>query len=67
MEIDRELMDLGKLKEGSYQNIAFKHLPVFINALKSTNKLVVLYRLMPLPILENGTTLEEQVINSSIL
>jgi len=67
MKIDRELKDLGKLKEGSYQNITCKHLPAFINALESTNKLVVLHHLTPLPILGKGATLREQVINSSVL
>jgi len=67
IEINRELIDPGKLKEGSYQDIAFKYLLAFINALKSTNKLVALHRLTPLLISENSTTLKEQVINSSVL
>ena len=59
MEIDRELKDLGKLKEGSYWDITSKHLLAFVDALESTNKLVALYRLTPLPILGKGATLEE--------
>ena len=67
MEIDQELKDLGKLEEGSYQDITSKHLLAFINALESTNKLVVLYRLTPLLILGKGTTLGEQAIDFSVL
>ena len=59
IEINRELMDLGKLKEGSYQDIAFKHLLAFINALESINKLVALHRLTPLLISERGAALGE--------
>ena len=59
IEINRELMDPGKLKKGSYQDITFKHLLAFVNALESTNKLVVLYHPTPSPILENGATLKE--------
>ena len=55
MEISQE----GKFKEGNYQNIASKHLLAFINALKSINKLIVLYRLTPSLILENGAALKE--------
>ena len=58
---------MGKFKENNYQNITFKHLLAFINALKSTNKLVVLYRPTPLLILENGAALGEQAIDFSVL
>ena len=67
MEINQELKELGKFKESSYQNIASEYLLVFINTLKSTNKLVVLYYLIPLPILDKGAALKEQVIDFSIL
>ena len=67
IEISQELKELGKFKEGNYQNITSKHLLVFINALKSINKLVVLYHPMPLPILENGAASKEQAIDFSIL
>ena len=49
----------GKFKESGYQNITFKHLLAFINALKSINKLVVLHRLMLLLILKQSAALEE--------
>ena len=58
---------MGKFEEGNYQNITSEYLLVFINALKSINKLVVLYHLMPLLILENGAALGEQAINFSVL
>ena len=67
MEISQELKELGKFKKSNYQNIASKYLPTFINALESTNKLIVLYRPTPLPILENGAALKEQAINFNIL
>jgi len=67
IEINRELKDPGKLKEGSYWDITSKHLLAFINALESTNKLVALYHLTPLLILEKDATLKEQAINSSVL
>ena len=67
IEINRESKKLGKLKEGSSWDITFKHLLIFINTLENTNKLVVLYCLTPLLILEKGAALEEQTINSSIL
>ena len=59
IKINWELKESGKLKEGSYWDIVFKYLPVFVNALESINKLVVLYRLTPLLILEKGTALGE--------
>jgi len=59
IEINRELKDPGNIKEGSYRNIASKHSLAFINALESTNKLVVLHHLTPLPILGKGATLRE--------
>jgi len=59
MEINWELIDLGKLKEGGYRDIAFKHSLAFVNTLESTNKLVALHHLTPLPISENSTTLED--------
>ena len=59
MEINQELKDPGKLKEGSYRDITSKYLLVFVNALKSTNKLVALHHLTPLPILGKGATLRE--------
>ena len=59
IEINWELKDLGKLKEGSYRDITSKHLPAFVNALESTNKLVALYHPTPLPILGKGATLGE--------
>ena len=59
MEIDWELKESGKLKESSYWDIAFKHLLVFINALESINKLIVLYHLTLLLISEKGAALGE--------
>ena len=67
IEISQKLKELGKFKKNNYQDIAFKYLLVFINALKSTNKLVVLYCLTPLLILENGAALKEQAIDFNIL
>ena len=59
MEINQELKELGKFKEDGYQNITSKHLLAFIDALKSINKLVVLYRPTPLLISEKGAALGE--------
>ena len=59
IEISQELKESRKFKKGNYQDVAFKHLLAFINILKSINKLVVLYRLTPSPILENSTALGE--------
>ena len=67
IEISQKLKKLGKFEEGNYQNITFKYLLAFINTLKSINKLIALYRLTPLLILEKGATLREQVINFSVL
>ena len=67
MEINQELKDISKLKEDGFRNTASKHLLAFFNALENTNKLVVLYRPTPLLILKKGTTLEEQIINFSVL
>ena len=67
IEISQELKELGKFKESNYQNITFKYLLAFINALKSINKLIVLYCLTPSLISENSTALKEQVIDFSIL
>ena len=58
IEIDWELKDINKLKEDGFQNTASKHLLAFINTLENINKLVVLYRLKPLPILKYSTTLK---------
>jgi hypothetical protein len=63
MEISQE----GKLKEGNYQNITSKYLLAFVNALKSTNKLVILYYPTPSPISEQGAASGEQIINFSVL
>ena len=67
MEIDWELKKSKKLKKGSYWDIIFKHLPVFVNVLKNTNKLIVLYYPTSLPILEIGAALKEQAIDFSVL
>ena len=67
MEVDWELKDLGKLKEGGFQNTAPKHSPVFINTLGGTNNPIKLHCLMPLPILENGAALKKQEIDFNIL
>ena len=67
IEIDCKLKDLSKPKGDSLQDTAPKQLLIVISTLEDTNKLVVLYRLMPLPILERGAALGEQAINSSIL
>ena len=67
IKISQELKESGKFKKNNYQNITSKHLLAFINTLKSTNKLVVLYCLTPLLILENGAALGEQVIDFNIL
>ena len=67
IEISQELKESEKFKEGNYQDITSKYLLAFINALESTNKLVVLHHPTPSPILENGAALGEQVINFSIL
>ena len=53
MEIDRELKDLGELKSG-FQNTTPKYLLAFINALGSTNNLIILHHPTPLPISEKG-------------
>ena len=58
IKINQELKELKKFKD-SYQDITSKYLLVFINTLKSINKLVVLYYLTPSPILENGAALRE--------
>jgi hypothetical protein len=55
IEVDQELKDISKPKEDSFQSAVSKHSPAFINTLEVTNKLVVLSRLIPLPILEKGT------------
>ena len=57
IEIDWELKELGKLKEGSYWDITSEYLSVFINTLESINKLIVLYRLTPSLISEKGAAL----------
>ena len=67
MEVNQKLKDISKPKEDGFQSAVSKHLPAFINTLEVTNKLVVLSRPTPSPILEKGTILEEQVINSSVL
>ena len=67
IKIDRELKELKKFKKSNYQNIISEHLLAFVNTLKSINKLIILYRLIPSPILEKGAALEKQVINFSIL
>ena len=67
IKISQELKESGKFKKGNYQNITSKHSLVFINALKSINKLVVLYRPTPSLILENGAALKKQVIDFSVL
>ena len=59
MEINWELKESKKFKEGNYWDIIFKHLLAFINVLKNTNKLVALYCLTPSPILKMGTALGE--------
>ena len=59
MEINQELKDIGKLKEDGFRNTTSKHLLAFVNTLENTNKLIVLYRPTPSPILKKGTTLEE--------
>ena len=66
MEINQELKDLGELKSG-FWNTTSEYLLAFINALKSINNLIILYRPTPLPILKKGTALGEQVINFNIL
>ena len=54
-----EISQKGKFKEGGYQDVTSKYLPVFINALESTDKLIVLYRPIPLLISEQGAALRE--------
>ena len=66
MEIDQELKDLGELKNG-FQNTTPKYLLAFIDALGSTNNLIILYHPTPSPILKKGAASEEQVINFNIL
>ena len=67
IEIDRKLKDLSKPKEDGFRDTTPKQLLIVISTLEDTNKLVVLHHLTPLLILERGTTLREQIINSSIL
>ena len=67
MEISQKLKELGKFEEDNYQNIASEYLLAFIDALKSINKLIVLYRPTPSLILENSTALKEQAIDFSVL
>ena len=67
IEVDQELKDISKPKEDSFRSAVSKHLLAFIDALEVANKPVVLSRPIPLPILEKGTILEEQVIDSSVL
>ena len=62
-----EISQKGKLKEGNYQDITFKYLLAFINALESTNKLVALHHPTPSPISKNSTASGEQVINFNVL
>jgi hypothetical protein len=62
-----EISQEGKLKKSSYQDITSEHSLVFINALKSTNKLIALYRPTPSPISKQGTASGEQAINFSVL
>ena len=66
MEINWELKDLGELKSG-FWNTTPEYLLAFVDALGSTNNLVILRRLTPLPILKKGTALGEQVINFNVL
>jgi len=67
IEINWELKDISKLKEDSFWSTASKKSLVFINALKTTNKPVALSRLMLSLILEKGSALGKQVVNSSAL
>jgi len=67
IKINRKLKDLSKPKGDSLWDTAPKQLLIVISTLEDTNKLVVLYRLMPLLISERGATLGEQAINFSIL
>ena len=67
IEINYKLKDLSKPEEDSFWDTTPKQLSVVISTLEDTNKLAVLYYLIPLLILERGITLGEQVINSSIL
>ena len=59
IEINRELKDLSKSKGDGLQNTAPKQLSIVISTLEDTDKLAVLYRLMPSPISERGATLGE--------
>jgi hypothetical protein len=67
IEINRKLKDLSKPKGDGLWDAAPKQLSIVISTLEDTDKLVVLYCLTPLPILERGVALGEQAINSSIL
>jgi len=67
IEIDRKLKDPSKPEEDGFQDTTPKQLLTVISTLEDTDKLAVLYRLTPLPILERGAILREQIINSSIL
>jgi hypothetical protein len=59
IEIDYKLKDLSKPKEDSFRDTTPKQLLIVISTLEDTNKLAVLYRLMPLLILERGAALRE--------
>ena len=67
IEVNQEPKDISKPKEDGFRSAVSKYLLAFINTLEVTNKPVVLSRLIPLPILEKGTILGEQIINSSVL
>ena len=67
IEIDRKPKDLSKPKGDGLWDAAPKQSSTVISTLEDTNKPTALYRPTPLPILKKGTTLEEQIINSSIL
>ena len=58
IEIDQESKDLGELKD-SFQNTTPKHPLAFIDALGSTNNLIILCRLTPSLILKKGAALGE--------
>ena len=59
MEFNRELKDLGEFEEGGFQNTFPEYLLVFIDALGNTNNLIILRRLTPSLILENGAISRE--------
>jgi len=67
IEINYKLKDLSKPKGDGLRDTASKQLLIVISTLEDTNKPTVLYRLTPLLILERGTALGEQAVNSSIL